>query len=260
MLLAFDIGNTNMVVGIYDNKELLTYWRISTDRQKTADEYGILLQNLFHYHRINPSQVTDIIFSSVVPPIMGPLEEMAIRYYNVKPLVVGPGVKTGMPILYENPREVGADRIVNAVAGFEKYGGPLIIVDFGTATTFCCISAKGEYLGGAITPGINIATEALFQKTAKLPKVELVTPKKVIGKNTVNAIQSGIIYGYSGLVDGIVKRMKQELGAGSIKVIATGGIAEMIAKDTETIDEVYKLLTIDGLRMIYERNHLERSL
>jgi len=255
LLLAFDIGNTNMVVGIYDKKELLTYWRISTDRQKTADEYGILLQNLFYYHKINPAQVTDIIFSSVVPPIMGALEEMAAKYYNVKPLVVGPGVKTGMPILYENPREVGADRIVNAVAGFENYGGPLIIVDFGTATTFCCISAKGEYLGGAIAPGINIATEALFQKTAKLPKVELVTPKKVIGKNTVNAIQSGIIYGYSGLVDGIVKRMKQELG-GDSKVIATGGIAELIAKDAETIDVVDKLLTIDGLRMIYERNSL----
>lgn len=260
MLLAFDIGNTNMVIGIYREKDLVTYWRISTDKRKTADEYGILMQELLSCHQISPREVTDIIFSSVVPPVIGVLEEMAFKYYHLKPLIVGPGVKTGMPILYENPKEVGADRIVNAVAAYERYGGPLIIVDFGTATTFCAISAKGEYLGGAITPGINISTEALFQKTAKLPKVELIPPKRVIGKNTVNAIQSGIIYGYSGLVDGIVKRMKPELGGEKVKVIATGGLAELIAQNTETVETVDKLLTLEGLRLIYERNCSERSL
>ena len=254
MLLVFDIGNTNMVVGVYKEKELVTYWRIATDRQKTADEFGMLIQNLFGYKNINPKDIDAVIYSSVVPTIMSALEEMAEKYFNCQPLVVGPGIKTGIPIIYDNPREVGADRIVNAVAAYEKYGGPLIIVDFGTATTFCYVSAKGEYLGGAITPGIKISTEALFQRTSKLPKVELITPQKVIGKNTVHAIQSGILYGYAGLVDGIVKKMKKETRAKNIKVVATGGIAEQIAENSETIDHIDKLLTLEGLRIIYERN------
>ena len=195
MLLVFDIGNTNMVIGVYKGKELLTYWRIATDRQKTADEFGMLLYNLFEYKNIDPKEIDAVIYSSVVPPIMSALEEMAEEYFKCQPLVVGPGIKTGIPIMYDNPREVGADRIVNAVAAYEKYGGPLIIVDFGTATTFCCVSAKGEYLGGVITPGVNISMEALFQKTSKLPKVELLTPQRI--KNTVHAIQSGILYGYA---------------------------------------------------------------
>lgn len=254
MLLVFDIGNTNMVIGVYKEKELLTCWRIATDRQKTADEFGMLLYNLFKYKNIDHKDIDAVIYSSVVPPIMSALEEMAEEYFKCQPLVVGPGIKTGIPIMYDNPREVGADRIVNAVAAYEKYGGPLIIVDFGTATTFCCVSAKGEYLGGAITPGVKISTEALFQKTSKLPKVELLTPPRVIGKNTVHAIQSGILYGYAGLVDGIVKRMKKEIRSRNIKVVATGGIAEQIAENSDTIDHIDKLLTLEGLRIIYERN------
>lgn len=254
MLLVFDIGNTNMVIGVYKGKELLTYWRIATDRQKTADEFGMLLYNLFEYKNIDPKEIDAVIYSSVVPPIMSALEEMAEEYFKCQPLVVGPGIKTGIPIMYDNPREVGADRIVNAVAAYEKYGGPLIIVDFGTATTFCCVSAKGEYLGGVITPGVNISMEALFQKTSKLPKVELLTPPRVIGKNTVHAIQSGILYGYAGMVDGIVKRMKKETKARNVMVVATGGMAEQIAENSETIDHIDKLLTLEGLRIIYERN------
>lgn len=258
MLLAFDIGNTNMVIGIYEGSELKINWRITTDRQKTSDEYGMLLFNLFTHHNIPKEKIDAVIFSSVVPPIMAALEDMSRKYFNVEPMVIGPGIKTGIPILYENPREVGADRIVNAVAGIEKYGTPLIIVDFGTATTFCAISEKGEYLGGVITPGVNISLEALVQRTSKLPKIELIKPKKVVGKNTINAMQAGMIYGYTGLVDEIIFRIKEEQGWESPTVVGTGGIAELIAKDTKYIQKVDKYLTLDGLRIIYEKNKGEK--
>ena len=255
MLLAFDVGNTNIVMGAYEGKTLLNSWRMATDKDKTADEYGMLMHQLFSYEGLNLKDVEDVIISTVVPPLMYTLQHIAIKYFNKDAIVVGPGVKTGMNIKYDNPKQVGADRIVNAVAGFEKFGGPLVIVDFGTATTFCAISEKGEYLGGTIAPGIKISSEALFEKAAKLPRVELVKPGQVICKNTVNSMQSGLVYGYIGLVDYIVKRMKNELGDNpKTKVIATGGLATLISSESETIDEIDRLLTLDGLRIIYERN------
>lgn len=253
MILVLDVGNTNIVLGVYKGDDLITNWRISTNRQQTADEYGMLISDLFRYHNLDKDSIEAIIISSVVPPIMPMLEEMSRNYFGLEPLIVGPGIKTGMPILYENPREIGADRVVNAIAGFEKYGGPLIIVDFGTATTFCVISAKGEYLGGCITPGIGIATEALFQRAAKLPRIELVKPKKIIGKNTISSMQAGIIYGYIGQVDGIVERIKEEI-SGELFVIATGGMASLIAEESKTVQKVDKWLTLDGLKIIYQRN------
>ncbi|HAP93726.1 MAG TPA: type III pantothenate kinase [Desulfotomaculum sp.] len=253
MLLVFDVGNTNIVLGVYKEKELLKHWRLSTLPYRTADEYGMLLRNLLNFAGIAMDAIKDVVVSSVVPPLMFSLEQMTQKYFGAVPLVVGPGIKTGLAIRYDNPREVGADRIVNAVAGYELYGGPLVIVDFGTATTFCAISAKGEYLGGAITPGIGISTEALFIQAAKLPRVEFVRPPSVIGKNTVQSIQSGIIYGFAGQVDEIVRRMKKELG-GNAFVLATGGLAELIARESSTIDRVDLLLTLAGLRIVYERN------
>jgi len=254
MLLAMDIGNTNIVFGVYDDRKLVSYWRIATDRSKTADEYGLILVQLFSYEKLGLDLIDGIIISSVVPPIMYSIEHMCRKYFEIIPLVVGPGTKTGMNIRYDNPKEVGADRIVNAVAAYEKYGGPDIIIDFGTATTFCAVSEKGEYLGGAIAPGIKISSDALFEKTARLPRVEFIKPDTVIAKNTVNSIQSGLIYGYVGLVDYMVKRMTDELNSGKPHVIATGGLARLIASESETIDVIDNLLTLEGLRIIYGRN------
>lgn len=254
MILVLDVGNTNMTLGVYEGRKLLLHWRMSTDRNKTADEYGMLFLSLFNYEKIDASLIKAVVIDSVVPPIMYSLERAIKKYFKTEPIIVGPGIKTGINIKYENPREVGADKIVNAVAAYELYGGPLIIVDFGTATTFCAVSSKGEYLGGTICPGIKISAEALFEKAAKLPRIELVKPDTVIGKNTVASMQAGIVYGYVGQVDYIVRRMKSEMNEENIKVIATGGLARLISSESEVIDEVNGLLTLEGLRIIYEKN------
>ena len=253
MILAVDVGNTNTVLGVYDEGTRKVDWRISTDKDKTSDEYGILFKSLFSFGGISLEQITGIIISSVVPPVVTVLQRTAERFFNLEPLIVGPGIKTGLNIKVDNPREVGADRIVNAVAAYHLYGGPLIIVDFGTATTFCAISEDGDYLGGVIAPGIGISIEALFEKAAKLPRVEIVRPERVIGKDTVSSMQSGIVFGFVGQVDGIVRRMKSEFRLPPM-VLATGGFASLIARESETIKEVNTLLTLEGLRIIHHMN------
>ena len=232
----------------------MDHWRVSTNRLRTTDEYGVLIRNLFYLNGVNSDEIDAIIISSVVPPVMPTLERMCQRYFGLTPLIIGPGVKTGMDIKYDNPREVGADRIVNAVAAYEKFGGPVIIIDFGTATTFCAVDKKGNYLGGAICPGIGISTDALVQRTAKLPRIEVVRTDKVICRNTIESMQAGVFYGFVGQVDGIVARMRKELGC-KAKVVATGGLAVIVAPATDAIDVVEPMLTLEGLRIIYDRNH-----
>ncbi|MBL4930620.1 type III pantothenate kinase [Clostridium paridis] len=257
MILLIDVGNTNIVLGLNDENGFSASWRISTDANKTSDEYGIQVTQLFHQNDINPRDVEGIIISSVVPNIMYSLEHMIRKCFNVDPVIVGPGVKTGINIKYDNPKEVGADRIVNAVAAHEKFRRSSIIIDFGTATTFCALTKNGNYLGGNIVPGIKISSEALFQRAAKLPRVELEKPKGVICKNTISSMQAGIIYSYVGGVEYIVRAMKKEMmavGEDEPIVVATGGLAKLIAESTDVIDIIEPQLTLEGLKIIYEKN------
>lgn len=260
MLLAFDVGNTNIVLGVFKDGKMITNWRLETDNNKSADEYGMIISQLFKYEGLKVENVKDVIISTVVPSVLYTLQHLSMKYFNRKAMVIGPGIRTGLIVKYDNPKQVGADRIVNAVAAHAKYGGPLIIIDFGTATTFCAVSEKAEYIGGTIAPGLKISSEALFEKTSKLPKVELEEPGNVICRNTINSMQSGLVYGHMGMVDYIVKKMKHELLEYShtenreVKVIATGGLATLIDSGIDCIDHVDKMLTLEGLQMIYEKN------
>jgi len=253
MLLAIDIGNTNVVLGVFEGERLRESWRVGTKASITADEYAVIVKDLFAFSGIEFRQIDGIIISTVVPPLLSIMSEMSRKYFKIEPMVVTSELKTGITLSYENPREIGADRIVNAAAAFRLYGGPLIIIDFGTATTFCAVTANGEYLGGAITPGVKISAEALYQRAAKLPRIELTRPRTIIGRDTVSAMQAGILYGYAGLVDGIVERMKRELSPDA-RVVATGGLAELVAPETRGTIEVIPNLTLEGLRFIYDAN------
>ncbi len=253
MLLAIDIGNTNVVLGVFDGKTLVANWRVGTNTQITPDEYAMIFSDLFNFAKLDFNRITGVIISTVVPPLLSVMSEMSRKYFHIDPVIVTHELKTGITIRSDNPKEVGADRIVNAAAAYKLFGGPIIIVDFGTATTFCAVTKSGEYIGGAICPGIKISAEALFQRASKLPRVELLKPERVIGVDTISAMQSGIIYGYAGLVDGIVERMKKELSPNA-KVIATGGLAELVSPETKSIEEIRSHLTLDGLLFLYEIN------
>ena len=254
MILTLDIGNTNMKTALFDGMEMKQYWRLSTNRNRTSDEYGIAMMNLLNHYGIDRSEVEGIMMSSVVPQINFTIEHMCRSYFGMEPMKIEPGVKTGINIKYENPRELGSDRIANAVGAYELYGGPCITIDFGTATSFGAISAKGEFMGGAICPGLKLAADALTERTAKLPRFELVKPENVIGRNTVTNMQAGIVYGYIGQIKYLVNRMKKEMGVEGIKVIATGGLAVLVAGESSVIDVMDGLLTLKGLRIIYEKN------
>ena len=254
MILTLDIGNTNMKTALFEGMEMRQYWRLATNRNRTSDEYGMAMMNLLNHYGIDRGQVEGIMMSSVVPQINFTIEHMCRNYFGMEPMKIEPGVKTGINIKYENPRELGSDRIANAVAAYELYGGPCITIDFGTATSFGAISAKGEFLGGAICPGLKLAADALTERTAKLPRFELVKPEAVIGRNTVSNMQAGIVYGYIGQINYIVNRMKREMDVPNVKVIATGGLAVLVAGESKVIDVMDGLLTLKGLCLIYKKN------
>ncbi|MCX7773205.1 MAG: type III pantothenate kinase [Clostridia bacterium] len=254
MLLVIDVGNTNIAIGVYRGRELIGNWRMSTVRERTSDETGMFLISILNHARIKPEDIKDVMICSVVPPAMHSIINAIKKYFNKNPIQVEPGIKTGINIKYENPREVGADKIVNAVGALKLYGGPIIIVDFGTATTFCAVNSRRDYLGGIICPGIKISAEALFEKASKLPRIEIAKPRHIIGRTAVSSMQSGIIYGFVGQVDHIVTLMKQEMAEENIKVVATGGMAKLIASESATIQEVNALLTLEGLKVIYDMN------
>jgi type III pantothenate kinase len=253
LLLTIDVGNTNTVLGLHEGTEIRAHWRLTTRREQTADEYGILVRNLFASRGVAPGQIMGVALASVVPPLTSVLVSLSRQYLGHEPLVVEPGVRTGMPILYEPPGDVGADRIVNGVAAFAAYGGPVIVVDFGTATTFDIVTRKGEYLGGVICTGVGVSAEALFQRAARLPRVDVRNPGKVIGRSTVGSMQSGLYFGYASMVEGIIARIRAELGEPA-RVVATGGLAETLAADIPSIEAVDPVLTLTGLRLIWERN------